>query len=449
MQLDELWLSHFKRFKKVELACSKLTLLTGPNSSGKSSIIHGLLGAVQTTNFPYFFSPNGSYVTMGDFQELAYRHSPKTTFGLGLRISEENSSSSVRVFYRNDQKTGLPKLTSLDYQSKNFDLQIRSPAKEYNANWNYRKPSDHGTQMVLQKAVRDLVRGLAAVPGLKKRRTAPKLTDLEAIFNTTPSGHFKVINLMRLNEVAGGKLFLSSELGSLATLMQRFGQNFNHISSFRVPPERTYYQRTKAALKVDKFGENSIDQLIEWERSQSSKMAELQLALKQLGLAEELGTQQYSGGRFDVRVVPTRSRLPSSLCDVGFGVSQCLPVLVADLQLDTQSTLAVSQPEIHLHPSVQAALADYFSRQARRFKKRYILETHSEYLLNRFRLLIAKGELKEEDLAVYYLGEKRSEPHCFRLWFRKDGTIEGAPKDFFSTYMMDVMSIAMNATPRG
>lgn len=107
--------------------------------------------------------------------------------------------------------------------------------------------------------------------------------------------------------------------------------------------------------------------------------------------------------------------------------------------------MCVSQPEIHLHPSVQADFADYLLDKHRAEKKRYIIETHSEYLLNRFRLLIAKGQLNEDDVAVYYLCMVKGEAKSHKLRFTKEGKIEGAPKQFFATYMMDVMDIAMHA----
>jgi len=69
MQLEEIRLAYFKCFKEIKVQCSKVTLLTGANSSGKSSILYGLLGAIQTKDHPLYFSPNGSYVSMGDFEE--------------------------------------------------------------------------------------------------------------------------------------------------------------------------------------------------------------------------------------------------------------------------------------------------------------------------------------------------------------------------------------------
>jgi predicted ATPase len=78
-------------------------------------------------------------------------------------------------------------------------------------------------------------------------------------------------------------------------------------------------------------------------------------------------------------------------------------------------------------------------------QKQYIIETHSEYLVNKFRALIAKGSLAAEDVSVYYLRKTSERSESFPIRFTKDGKIDGAPKDFFDTYMCDVMEIALNA----
>jgi predicted ATPase len=109
------------------------------------------------------------------------------------------------------------------------------------------------------------------------------------------------------------------------------------------------------------------------------------------------------------------------------------------------STLIVAQPEIHLHPNVQAKLSDYFVRKVKNQNKRYIIETHSEYLLNRLRLLIVKGEIAADDVAVYYFENSKKGTSKHTIEFTKDGQIKNAPKGFFDTYMMDVMDIALQA----
>src|ERR1017187_3101984 len=266
----------------------------------------------------------------------------------------------------------------------------------------------------------------------KKKETPQQM--VERMFKFQRRGSFSFANANDLEKQRGKRWFINKQMLKMSAFLRTFDENFNFVSSFRLSPERTYYQKTKAALKVDKFGDNAIDQILEWENSKSTKQTALMKALRRLELANELRSRKYSGGRFDIRVVPADSNLPSSLCDVGFGVSQFLPILVADLQLGKGSTLMVSQPEIHLHPSIQANLADYFCDQTSEHGKRYILETHSESLINRFRLLVTKGKLKEEDVSVYYLGWKAGKPTPHRITFKKNGQISGAPKDFFSTY---------------
>ena len=153
-----------------------------------------------------------------------------------------------------------------------------------------------------------------------------------------------------------------------------------------------------------------------------------------------------SGGRFEIRVKVKNKSKWESLPDVGFGISQFLPIIVADLQLSNNSTLIMSQPEIHLHPSVQANLSDYLVKQVKERNKNYIVETHSEYLLNRMRLLIVKGEIQSEDVAVYYFENSIKDGSvAHRIEFTKDGQILNAPKGFFETYMIDTMDIALNA----
>ena len=79
MQIYRLALKNFKCFKEVDVSFSKITLLTGENSSGKSSLIYGLLAALQSINpigesFPYYLSLNGKYINMGGFKDVSFNH---------------------------------------------------------------------------------------------------------------------------------------------------------------------------------------------------------------------------------------------------------------------------------------------------------------------------------------------------------------------------------------
>ena len=77
--------------------------------------------------------------------------------------------------------------------------------------------------------------------------------------------------------------------------------------------------------------------------------------------------------------------------------------------------------------------------------KRYIIETHSEYLINRLRLAIAKKTIKENDVKTYFIDNNGIKAKHYDLSFLKNGQIKNAPKSFFDTYMLDVMNIAIEA----
>ncbi|WP_338876550.1 DUF3696 domain-containing protein [Spirosoma sp. SC4-14] len=224
-----------------------------------------------------------------------------------------------------------------------------------------------------------------------------------------------------------------------------FDKNFNYIGSFRQPPERTYYQKAKAQYKVSPDGVGYIDQIVEWEETAPTKVLLLNGIMREIELFTKVQSTKLKGGRFDLTIKTTTNSRFASLTDVGFGISQFLPIIVADLQLSDNSCLAVSQPEIHLHPKIQAQFGNYLANQIKRTQKQYIVETHSEYLLNRIRLLLVTGELNPEDVCVLYFENDGTKNTVHNVEFTTSGEIKGAPAGFFDTYGIDVMDIALNA----
>src|SRR5262249_43554722 len=157
-------------------------------------------------------------------------------------------------------------------------------------------------------------------------------------------------------------------------------------------------------------GENLPQLLNRWRRDDAEKLRKIVEYLQELSLAAGLYPQHVKSNVLQIMV--NIGRRAFSLEDVGFGLSQVLPMLVSDVQLGEAATLVMSQPELHLHPSAQAAIADYIWRRTKDLKRQYVVETHSEYLINRFRLLVSKGVVPEEEVALYYLTleEDRVEP---------------------------------------
>src|SRR5205823_3074821 len=121
------------------------------------------------------------------------------------------------------------------------------------------------------------------------------------------------------------------------------------------------------------------------------------------------------------------------LTDVGFGISQLLPVIVLCYYVPEGSTVILEQPEIHLHPSVEAGLADVFIDAIKVRKIQILLESHSEYLLRRLQRRIAEQfeDFKAEDLALYFCEFRDGESVLLPLEVDLLGNILNWPQDFF------------------
>ena len=93
MQIHRLALKNFKCFKEVDVSFSKITLLTGENSSGKSSLIYGILAPLQSVNtnsissFPLYLSLNGNYANMGGFEEVSFNHNLNSCLDISINLS--------------------------------------------------------------------------------------------------------------------------------------------------------------------------------------------------------------------------------------------------------------------------------------------------------------------------------------------------------------------------
>ena len=161
-----------------------------------------------------------------------------------------------------------------------------------------------------------------------------------------------------------------------------------------------------------------------------------------MGLVDSFTLQPIAENRKDYEVlVRTGPRSPEvRITDIGFGVSQILPVLVLCYYVPEGSIILLEHPEIHLHPSVQADLADVLIGVVNRRNVQIIVESHSEHLLRRLQRRIAEGAIEHDKTALYFCCLEQGTSKIERLEVDIFGSISNWPKDFFGDEMGDVLA---------
>jgi predicted ATPase len=186
-------------------------------------------------------------------------------------------------------------------------------------------------------------------------------------------------------------------------------------------------------------------EVLEHDEAKSKQKATLKQAvedwLRYLGLGKEIEITERPEGIY-LRIVPPDSDVPQDLIHLGVGVSQVLPILVMCLLAQSGSTILLEQPELHLHPKVQAELGDFFISMAL-LDKQCIIETHGEHWLNRIRWRVAamKQEWLRKMTNIYFMNRVEGATRTQQIRIDKFGLVSDWPQGFFDQAHLDAINI--------
>ncbi|MBO5615735.1 MAG: DUF3696 domain-containing protein [Prevotella sp.] len=164
-----------------------------------------------------------------------------------------------------------------------------------------------------------------------------------------------------------------------------------------------------------------------------------------LGVANKMNTNDRGKVGHELKITTDIQDMEQDLTHVGVGVSQILPILVMCFLAGMGDSIILEQPELHLHPKVQTRLADFFVSM-NVLGKQCILETHSEYLINRLRYLVAKtsDEKISQDTMIYFVEKEEGHSIYRNITINKYGVIDDWPKGFFDE-SEDIASMTLRA----
>jgi predicted ATPase len=216
------------------------------------------------------------------------------------------------------------------------------------------------------------------------------------------------------------------------------GRRPNAIAPIRVKPRRTYDRRSESQRPE---GDHVPMVLAALKSTEPKQWEDLQSRLLDLGLdsglfkgidVKRLGNKE--SGPFQVKI--TISGPSNNLVDVGYGVSQVLPIAVDCLTSERGQLLLMQQPEVHLHPRAQAELGTFLGYLVKRRRNRFMIETHSDYLIDRVRLDIRDGKnLKPKDVSLLYCERQGAAVKVHEIEIDTQGNLVNVPPGYRRFFM--------------
>ena len=249
-------------------------------------------------------------------------------------------------------------------------------------------------------------------------------------------------------------------------LENQFGNRLFYLGPLRSYPRREYHWQGLRPADVGQAGEGSVEALLASRmrgrsntrgfdarghaRKRITVEEHVAAWLKDLELITDFTVERIADDTNLYRVFVRRSGsdVDVLLTDVGFGVSQILPVLVLLAYVPEGSTVLLEQPEIHLHPAVQAGLADVILEAADARRVQVIVESHSEHLLRRLQRRVAERTADVENIALYFCDYEDGESKAKRLELNLFGEIENWPAGFFGDPFGETAAIVSAALKR-
>jgi hypothetical protein len=232
---------------------------------------------------------------------------------------------------------------------------------------------------------------------------------------------------------------------ALSTHVKRI-EGLQYLGPNREAPLRVYSFTGERPSILSSSGGGAMDILVADQFHRGAGKLKLARAvdtwLQQAKIADLVQISPIGDRHYEVKVRHPISGEMQNYADVGFGVSQIMPVLVAGYNLQPGSLFMVEQPEIHLHPRAQSELGDFLQDLYNRGVQT-IIETHSEHLIVRLQRHVASGAILPEHVAVNYVYAAEGRKAATRLRLDQDGLfIDKWPQGFFDERLSEALALA-------
>lgn len=431
--LRKLHFQNFKSWKEAKVECAPITGFFGTNSSGKTSLLQFLLMLKQTkdgTDRAISLDLNGDLVKLGTITDVIHKHDESLPLRWALEFildseltAADTSKVPPKVVSRSDRlrinatnvvQNGAPKATRLSYRLGDLSFRL-APKSEQTSQFELKctRADDQASEFHFIRT-----QGRAwRLPGPIKSYAFPD--QARTYFQN------------------------AAFLADLEASYEQQLDNIYYLGPLRHYPQRDYLWTRSRPTDVGAQGEKAIDAILaathdDLTRNLKRKAKHMSFQemvaywLREMGLIQAFKVEEIAlnSNRWQARVKTRKGSSEVLLTDVGFGISQVLPVITLLQYVPEGSTVILEQPEIHLHPLAQAALADVIIQAAVHRKVQVILESHSEHLLLRLQRRIAEEVVAKDDVRLYFCDAVKGESTITQLDVDLYGIIRNWPDRF-------------------
>ncbi len=362
-----------------------LTILAGANSSGKSSMMQTLLLLKQTLEAPYdpgpllIFGPNVKFSQVKQMFFHSAGTSKSQVFEIELHFNGSDNGTELRLSYSGKRRReyGPPDLVAQTEGTVHGKITLNE---------------DFSNEDVIEQFKDNTYwNPIVSAKGMNQAEITRNRCFLEA--RLSPPGDLPVMK--EIIHFLPGRPFVSHL------------KEMIHVPGLRGNPERAYAVSAIGETFPGTFEAYAASVIAHWEELSDSNLDRLGEALGHLGLTWKVHSRAVDDTKVELRVGRLIRPKPGgasdlvNIADVGFGISQTLPVVVALLTAGPGQMVFIEQPELHLHPRAQVAMAEVLAKAAKR-GVRVVIETHSSLLLLGVQSLVAEGIFPASDVALHW-----------------------------------------------
>lgn len=381
-----LYVNNFRGFEDTYIPLKDVNFLVGENSTGKTSIL-SLIKLLSDHTFWFTFDFSTDEVDLGFFKEIVSQNNGGIkSFNIGFfkeKIETSGAETDFEIIYLSfKNKNGVPWISELNYIHNNQDIRVVLTKNKLK----YKVIPINTDDVTQSNALAFFTDWINSIKD--SNRTGFSFAN-EELSESRPKSIYLIKSII---EEQMNPRNQETDYGASIPI---FIDDLNWTGPIRAKPKRIYENYN---IHYSPEGEHAPHILKSILKSKKAKTKEIFLKYiepfgQKSNLFQKIAPKSYGNNRmapYELNI--TLSNQDFKISNVGYGVSQVLPIMTDLVARLEDSWFSIQQPEVHLHPKAQAALGELIFDIHLDDNKKFIIETHSEYLINRFRIKLSKNK---------------------------------------------------------